>query len=452
MNEFRSTPQQTSTVTAMLRERDREILHLAIPAFGSLVAGPLYVLADTAIVGHIGRDALAALGVASAILLPAYAIFNFLAYNTTGAVARSRGAGNDAAAAAHGLAGLWLSVAIGITVLVLGIASAEPITNAISPNSEVASLALTYLRISFCGAPMFMIALAATGYLRGAEDTKTPLFIAIGANITNIVLELVFVYKFDWGIAGSAWGTVIAQTIAACAFLIITNAHFQRADVTLRPHWQSIKTTARVGVHLMLRTGSLITAFFVASVLAARLGATQIAAHQIAEQIWVFLAFALDAIAIAGQVIVGRTLGAGDHAATRKATATMLRWGWWSGCICAVLIIGLHQWLPKLFTNDIAIRQEVGQLLWIVAAMQPIGAIVYVLDGILIGAGDVRYLARAMAWASAVFLAAAASVVMLGGNLVALWFALFAFVIARFGGMVHRYRGPTWLVLGQTPP
>ncbi len=433
------------------RGHDHEILRLAIPAFGSLIAEPLYLLCDSAILGHLGTAELAGLGVAAAILTPAYSVFNFLAYSTTAAVARSRGAGDNITATQQGIAGLWLAIAIGILIVVAGAITAVPLTTAIAPSPRVAHIALQYLHISLVGAPFAMLAFAATGFLRGTEDTKTPLFIALFSNIANLGLEVLFIYGFHWGVAGSAWGTVIAQVLAGAIFVAIVARHAAAARASKRPAWNLIQTSAKVGAHLMLRTASLLGAFLVAAVLAARIGDEQIAAHQVAEQLWILLAFALDSIAIAGQVIVGRTLGEGNEISTRMAANRMLQWGFFSGLLCAAIVLALQGWLPSWFSNDAAVRAQINSLLWIVAAMQPIGALVYVLDGILIGAGDARFLARAMAGAAGVFFVIAAVVTASDGSLQWLWIALFAFVTARFVGLWLRFRGRAWMVLGPTP-
>ena len=425
---------------------DREILRLAIPAFGALVAEPLYVLADTAIVGHLGRHPLGGLGVAGTILSVLFSVFNFLAYGTTAAVARHIGAGRDTEAAECGIAGLWLAVIIGVAVAVVGLTTAMLLVRAVGPSAAVRAPALTYLRISLVGAPFVLIAFAATGYLRGTQDTMTPFVVAVGANVINLALEILFVYVLHLGIAGSAWGTVAAQLIAAAAYLAFTARRVIPTHATLRFHWSRVRATAVVGSHLMVRTGSLLAAFFIAAAVATHLGDVQIAAHQVAWQLWLFLALALDAIAIAGQAIVGRALGAGDELAVRASTRRMLRLGWWAGVGAGAALIIAKPWLVELFTNDHAVRAELANILWVAALMQPVAALVFVLDGILIGAGDSVYLAKAMAAATALFVPCALAVAILNGSLVALWIALYVFIVARLYGMARRYRGQTWLV------
>ena len=185
---------------------DREILALAVPALGALAAEPLYVLVDTAIVGHLGTTQLAALAIAATVMSTAFTVFNFLTYGTTARVARLHGAGQAEEAARLGSQAMWLSLAVGALLLVLIAALAEPAVALMGGEGEVADGAVLYLRIAALGAPLFMLSTAGQGYLRGIGDLKTPLRILVAAHVVNAVLEVLFVYGFGWGLAGSAWG------------------------------------------------------------------------------------------------------------------------------------------------------------------------------------------------------------------------------------------------------
>jgi putative MATE family efflux protein len=432
-------------------ERDREILRLAVPAFGALVAEPLYVLADTAIVGHLGTRPLGGLAVAGTVLTAAFGVFNFLAYGTTAAVARSIGAQDERSGAEHGIAGLWLALGLGLALTGLGLLLSGSIVRVMGASADVAPYARTYLRISLLGAPFVLLALAGTGYLRGLQDTRTPLAIALGANVFNLAFEFLLVYGFHLGIAGSAWGTVVAQILAAAVYLAIVARNVRRAGASARPDGPRLRATAVVGGHLTVRTASLLLAFIVATAIAARLGDVQLGAHQVAWQLWYFLALCLDAIAIAGQAIVGRYLGAADVAGTRAAARRMLEWGVMAGVVLGGLVLVADPLIAIAFTRDAAVQHELRVLLPAVALMQPLGALVFVLDGILIGAGDVRYLALAMVGATAVFLPLAALVLVTNAPLLALWGALYAFMFARLLGMGVRYRANSWMVTGAVP-
>jgi putative MATE family efflux protein len=439
---------------ALLRTHphDREIWRLALPAFGALAAEPLYVLADTAIVGRLGTHPLGGLGVAASVLTAVFGIFNFLAYATTAAVARRVGAGDPRAAAEHGIAGLWLACALGCALTAIGLLASPVVIDAMGASADVRPYALTYLRISLLGAPFMLIALAATGYLRGLQDTRTPLIIAVAANVANLGLEVLLVYGFDLGIAGSAWGTVIAQACAAAAFLAVTGRAIVAAGARLRTRRSDLRTVAVVGSQLTIRTGSLLIAFLTATAIATRIGDVEIAAHQIAWQLWYFLALSLDAIAIAGQAIVGRYLGAADEAGARAVTRRMLEWGVLVGSILGAAVIVMQPLLAAAFTNDPAVRDQLRTVLWAVGLMQPLAAVVFVLDGILIGAGESRYLARAMVAATLAYLPVALLVLATDAGLLALWGALYVFMIGRLIGMGWRYVGDAWIVTGAVRP
>jgi putative MATE family efflux protein len=343
---------------------------------------------------------------------------------------------------------MWLAVVLSLGLVLVGLLFAPLIVDAMGASAGVRPFALTYLRIGVLGAPALLVALAATGYVRGLLDTRTPLVIALASNVLNLVLEVLFVYGLHTGIAGSAWGTVIAQYAAVAAYLVVVGRNVRRARASARPNRAYIRDAAVVGGHLTVRTASLLAVFLVTTAIASRIGDVEVAAHQIAWQIWYFLALALDAVAIAAQAIVGRNLGAADADATRRSSRRMLEWGVVTGCVAALFVIIFLPLLARAFTGDAAVQHQLEHVLWAVALMQPLAAIVFVLDGILIGAGDSRYLALAMVGASLAFVPAAILVLATGAGLLALWGALYVFVLARFVGMYIRFRRDDWLVTG----
>jgi putative MATE family efflux protein len=430
---------------------DREIWRLALPAFGALAAEPLYVLADTAIVGQLGTTQLAGLAVAGIVLTAAYGLCNFLAYSTTSAVARRVGANDRRAAAEMGIDGMWLAVGIGVVLAVVGIALAPQIVDAMGASSASRPFALTYLRISLIGAPAMLALIAGTGYLRGVQDTRTTLVIAVIANVLNLVLEVVLVFGLDTGIAGSAWGTVIAQYAAGIAYVVIVARSARGSGAGLGARVAGMRQTAVVGGPLVVRTASLLVVFLVTTMVAARLGDDDVAAYQIAFQILLFLALLLDALAIAAQAMVGRFLGASDEHQARAAARRMIEWGILVGVGFAVVLAALDPWIVRIFTDDPEVRDLATEMLLVVALLQPLNGLVFVLDGVLIGAGDQRYLAGAMAVATlGVFAPALAVVVLADGGLLALWAALTLWFVARAVGLVARYLGPHWQVTGAT--
>ncbi|MFK0128796.1 MATE family efflux transporter [Streptomyces rubiginosohelvolus] len=432
------------------RRHDREIIALAVPAFGALVAEPLFVMVDSAVVGHLGTPQLAGLGIAAALLMTAVSIFVFLAYATTAAVARRVGAGDLPAAIRQGMDGIWLALLLGATVVALAIPTAPWLVDVFGASDTAAPYAITYLRISILGIPAMLVVLAATGVLRGLQDTRTPLYVAIGGFTANAVLNVTLVYGAGLGIAGSAWGTVIAQAGMAAVYLIVVIRGARKHSASLRPDAAGIRASARAGVPLLIRTLSLRAVLMIATAVAARLGDVDIAAHQIILSLWSLTAFALDAIAIAGQAIIGRYLGADDEKGAREACRRMVEWGIGCGIVLGVLIVLARPLFIPLFTSDPSVKDTLLPALLVVAVSQPIAGVVFVLDGVLMGAGDGRYLAWAMLVTLAVFAPVALLVPSLGGGLTALWWAMTLMMTVRLITLWLRTRSGRWIVTGAT--
>ncbi|MGW5244492.1 MATE family efflux transporter [Streptomyces sp. NPDC004129] len=433
---------------AARRRHDREIIGLAVPAFGALVAEPLFVMADSAIVGHLGTGQLAGLGVASALLTTAVSVFVFLAYATTAAVARRVDAGDLRSAIRQGMDGIWLALLIGAAVIAVVLPTAPGIVELFGASQTAAPYATTYLRISMLGVPAMLVALASTGVLRGLQDTRTPLYVAVGGFAANAVLNVGLVYGADLGIAGSAWGTVIAQCGMAAAYLYVVVRGARRHGASLRPDAAGIRASAQAGVPLLVRTLSLRAILMIATAVAARLGDADIAAHQIILSLWSLLAFALDAIAIAGQAIIGRYLGAGDAQGAREACRRMVQWGISTGLALGLLVLAARPLFLPLFTSDAAVHRTALPALVLVAVSQPVCGVVFVLDGVLMSAGDGPYLAWAMLLTLAVFAPVALLVPVLGGGLTALWAAMTLMMTVRMLTLWLRSRSGRWVVTG----
>ncbi|MFJ8171719.1 MATE family efflux transporter [Streptomyces sp. NPDC094473] len=432
------------------RRHDREIIALAVPAFGALVAEPLFVMVDSAIVGHLGTPQLAGLAVAAALLTTAVSVFVFLAYATTAAVARQVGAGDLAAAIRQGMDGIWLALLIGAAVVAATLPLAPWLVDVFGASDTAAPYATTYLRISSLGIPAMLVVLAATGVLRGLQDTRTPLYVAIGGFAANGALNAGLVYGAGLGIAGSAWGTVIAQVGMALVYLIVVVRGARRHGASLRPDAAGIRASAQAGVPLLIRTLSLRAVLMIATAVAARLGDTDVAAHQIILSLWSLTAFALDAIAIAGQAIIGRYLGANDAKGAREACRRMVQWGIASGVVLGAVILLARPLFVPLFTSDSSVQDTLLPALLVVALSQPISGVVFVLDGVLMGAGDGRYLAWAMVVTLAVFAPVALLVPSFGGGLTALWGAMTLMMTVRLVTLWLRARSGRWVVTGAT--
>jgi len=414
-----------------------------VPALGALASEPLYVLVDTAIVGHLGTTQLASLAIAATVMTTAFTVFNFLTYGTTAQVARLHGAGRAGEAAGIGAQAQWLSLLIGLVLLAAVAALARPLVLLMGADGEVVGAATTYLRIAALGAPAFMLASAGQGYLRGVGDLATPLKILVAAHLVNVVLELLFVYGFGWGLTGSAWGTVVAQLGMGLAFL----------RVQLRAGWQRpvparMRALMRVGAEIAVRTTALLGAFLVASAVLARIGPAALGAHQIAFQLFIFLALILDALAIAAQVMVGRMLGGGDAAGARAAAGRMIAWSAALGTAFGILLLALGDVVPRLFTPDAAVVAQAHEIWWLFAALMPLNGVVFALDGILIGAGDTRFLMWGMLAASAVYVPIALVSLAQGWGILGVWCGLAALIVVRLATCGARFASRRWALIG----
>jgi putative MATE family efflux protein len=424
---------------------DREILRLAVLALGALAANPLFTLVDTAVVGHLGTPQLAALGIAALVLGASFAIFNFLAYGTTSQVTRAAGAGARETADRLGAQAFWLSLAIGTAVSVTVFVFAEQIVGAFGAEEQASEYAVDYLRIVVIGLPFSFLVLGGQGYFRGISDLRTPLVIEVAANALNVVLVVTFVYGFDWGIRGSAAGTAIAWTCMGAAFFVwMLRVSHGRLALRL----DLVRRLLSVGRHLFVRTTALYGSFLVAGAVAARFGNEAIGAHQIAIQLWYFLALLLDGIAIAGQVIVGRMLGAGDSDGAYAASARMIVLTVYLGFAFAVVMLVAEDGLVRIFTSDPEVIEQAHDVWLIFALMQPLNGAVFALDGILIGAGDARYLAWSMVIATAAAVAVALATLEYDWGLVGVWLALLTLICVRLATLAARFTRRRWLVTG----
>ena len=442
----------TSSTLTSARALDRRILALALPTFATLVSEPLLLLADSAVVGHLGTEPLAALALCANVLNVLVGLSIFLAYSTTGTVARRLGAGDRLAALSGGLDGLVLAIGVGVG-LTLALELALPwVVGLYGVEPEVAALATTYLRIAALGLPSVLVLLAGTGVLRGLQDARTPLVVVVAANLVNIALNVTLVHGVGLGIAGSALGTLVAQTGAAVVVLVVVVRRARAEGATLAVRPAGVRAVARTGGWLVVRTALLQAAVTTNTLVAAALGAVTLAAHQVVGGLWTLLAFALDAVAIAGQALIASALGSGDVALGRALTRRMLGWGVVSGVAFGLALVVARPAYTGLFTADPAVARLVGQVVLVVALQVPLAGVVYVLDGILIGAGDARYLALAGLVSLVVYLPVALWVRHLArdvdSGLVWVWASYAVFMAARAVTLGLRARGSAWTRTG----
>jgi putative MATE family efflux protein len=424
----------------------RTILRLALPALGALAAEPLYVLGDTAIVGHVNTQALAGLALGGLLLAETLGFVTVLEYGATAKVSRLFGAGQQREALDVGVQATWFALGLGLLALALIQILADPALQVLAGGATPAQHdALLWLRIASLGAPFVLITAAGQGWLRGFQDTRTP-FIVLGiSNLLSVCLSLLLVQGAGMGIEGSAVANVVAQVAAGGTFIVL----LIRRHAPLAPSLERIRGQLRAARDLALRTASFFAAFTTAAAVAARMGDAQLAAHQIGFQLWILIALALDAIAIAAQSLIGSLLGSGEVDAAWALGRRLLRYGAVFGSAIAVLLVVLHGVIPPLFTNDHRVHQQASVLWPWLVAMMPFAGVLFALDGVLLGAGDLAFMRNVTALAAfGGFLPLVLATSVWGLGLGGIWAALSLFIGIRLLAGVLHWRGRAWLVPG----
>jgi putative MATE family efflux protein len=428
-----------------LSERDRRIAALAVPALATMAVEPLYTLVDTGIVGRLGTAPLGGLALASSVLNASFWIFNFLSFGTTSRVAFLTGKGDERGAAAVASQGLWLCGCIGIPVGIVLAASAQAIAAAMGGHGPVLAAATTYLRISAIGIPFVLVALVGNGYLRGLSDTRTPFVVVLVANVVNVVLEVALVYGAHLGVAGSAWGTVVAQILSAGWFVVLVAQRAVPVGASLRPVAAEMRRLVVIGRHLFVRTGALLATLTLSTSVAARVDQFTLGAHQIALQVWLFVTLAFDGLAIPAQALTGTLLGQGDASEARHYAGRLLRLGSRFGAGVGALLVVAAPLLPHAFSGDAKVTSRATAALVVVGVLQIPGAVLWVLDGVLMGASDFRFLQASTVSALVTFVPVGAAVLkwhQLG--IVGIWCGLGGWLCVRLAVNYGRYRGARW--------
>ena len=435
----------------------RDVARLAGPALPVLAAEPLYLLVDTAVVGRLGAVALAGLAVGGIVFAQVTTQLNFLSYGTTARAARLHGAGRRSAAVGEGVQATWLALAVGLVVLGAGQLVAGPVTRVLGGGGAVATAAESWLRVALCGAPLVLVTLAGNGWMRGVQDTVSPLRYVLAGNGLSALLCVPLVHGLgSWaglGLVGSATANVVGQTVGAGLFLgalwrerVAASAE---GPVSLRPAPAVLRAQLGMGRDLLARGLAFQACFLSATAVAARFGAPAVGAHQVVLQLWFFMALVLDAVAIAAQSLVGAALGAGEVHRARALARQVAGYGLVLGAGFGVLFAALAGVLPTVFTTDPAVLAAIPAPWWFFVAMQPVAGVVFALDGVLLGAGDAAFLRTStllaavgaflpLTWASLVF----------GWGLVGIWTGLTLFMLARLGAVTLRTRSGRWAVAG----
>lgn len=426
----------------------KEVLALGLPAFGSLVAPPLFLLVDAAIVATLGTTALAGLGAGSTVFSAIVGLSFFLAYQTTGSVSRALGAGDKARALSSAGNNLVLGISLG-AVLGLGLyIFADQLLALIGVSQSVTPAARAWLHAIAPAMPGALGTMAAIGLFRGFSNTRITLYITIIQVAINAVLCWLFVMRFDFGIAGSAWATTIAETLGLLMYLMVIHQQLEGGLRSLVPqNFASVWDSLGEGLPLIWRSIMLRGVLSGVVVAAAHLGDLQLAAFHVSFVVWYTLALSLDAIAIAAQAIIGGRIGAGDVESAHKVLWQLVRWGIMLGAVQGALVVVTSPLISRAFSSDKALISLITAAIIVVGLHQPLAAVVFVLDGVLIGAGDTRFLARVHTIGFAVFLPLIFSVVLLQLHLVFLWAVMIIFIAVRCLLLTNRARGNEWMLI-----
>jgi putative MATE family efflux protein len=427
----------------------RQIAQLALPALGVLAAEPLYLLFDTAVVGRLGALSLAGLAIGGLILGMVGSQLTFLSYGTTARSARYFGADDLASAVTEGVQATWLGLGLGVLIVVVVQAAAVPLVAAIAGSADIAHAALPWLRIAILGAPAILVSLAGNGWLRGVQDTVRPLRYAVtGFGLSALLCPLLV---YGWlglprlELAGSAVANLVGQWLAALLF----GRALLAERVPLRPNRAVLRAQVVMGRDLVVRTLAFQACFVSAAAVAARFGAAAVAAHQVVLQLWSFLALVLDSLAIAAQALVGAALGAGDAPRARAVARRVTAWSAVAaGALSALFAVGSSV-LPELFTDDSSVLAAIGIPWWFLVAQLPFAGIVFALDGVLLGAGDVAFMRTATVVSALVgFLPLTWLSLVFGWGLAGIWSGLSMFIVLRLIFVGWRAASGRWAVTG----
>ena len=418
---------------------DGEIFRLALPALGTLAADPLVTLVDTAYVGRLGAKSLASLGIAAAIFGIAFAIANCLPYGVTPLTAAAAGSGDEVRAGRVARGAIFIAVVAGLIVMVILLLTAAPTARLLGASADLIDGTVTYIRIRSTALPAVLLVLAAHGIYRGHQDTRTPLVVSVGVSVLNLILDPIMIFGANLGLAGAAWATVVAQWAGALTFVVLmARRDRQHLKLTIGRGF-SLRPLFSAGAALFVRVSSLIVTFSVATAVAARLGTAAVAGHHVAYQLWLFLSLVVDALAIAAQARIGAYLGAGEGERAKEISDRLLGMGLIFGTGLGIALGIAAPWVPRWFSSDPEVVAAAGAVYVFVAVSQPLNAVLFVWDGIAIGAQAFAYLAWSSLVAGVLGVSVLLLVLPLGLGLTGVWWALLIFMLVRSSALAWWY-------------
>lgn len=427
----------------------RRILGLSLPSLGVLAAEPLYLLFDAAVVGRLGALALAGLAIGGLVLAQVSTQLTFLSYGTTARAARMHGAGRERDAVGEGVQATWLAVAIGLAIVLVVQLFAAPVVSLLAGGGDIAAEALLWLRVALVGVPFILISLAGNGWMRGVQNTTTPLrFVVLGFGVSAVLCPLLVHGLLGFPrleLVGSAVANVIGQGVAGALFV----GALGRSGVPLRPRWSVMRAQLVLGRDLIVRSLAFQACFLSAAAVASRFGAASVAANQVVLHLWNLVSLMLDSLAIAAQTLVGAALGAGRTEDARALARRLTAWSTVFAVVLAAVFAAGQPVVPGLFTTDASVIDQMQAIWWIFVAIIPVAGVVFALDGVLLGSGDAAFLRNAtMACAVVGFLPFIWSALVFDWGVVGIWLGLGVFVCLRMVAVAGRVLSGKWLVTG----
>jgi MATE family multidrug resistance protein len=387
---------QSAEEHPFIRTPHRSIIVLSIPATLSLVAEPITGMVDTAFIAQLGAVPLAALGIGATSLSTIFWIFNFLGISAQTTVAQALGEQNQRRASEISSLAFMMAFVFSLFLFVLFILGAEPISALLGAEGAVKSDAMTYLRLRAFGMLPMLFILVGFGVLRGLQDMRTPLRVAVGINLLNILLNGPLIFGFGpipvLGVAGAALASTISQWIGGIWILAVV---FRRLGFIPHLHGPDLRALLQVGGDLFVRTGLLTLFILLATRSANQINPQAGAAHQVIRTVWLFLALVMEGFAMTAQSLVGYFLGAKRISTARHAAALNLRWGLATGFAISLLMILATDFISRAMLPADSLSYFTTA--WIIAALaQPLAALAFVTDGIHWGTGDYAYLRNGM--------------------------------------------------------
>lgn len=423
----------------------RSILALALPALGVLIANPLYLLLDTAVVGRLGTAELAALAAGTTIQSIVTTQLTFLSYGTTARSSRLYGAGKRSAAVSEGVQATWVALAVGFVIAALVWVLAQPLAFWLTQDFATSVAAAEWMRVAVFAVPLTLVIMAGNGWMRGVQNTRLPFLLTLCGLVPGAAILPALVARY--GLVGSAVANVTGMGVAAALFLVVLiREHARGGGGDWRPQWSVIRQQLVLGRDLILRSLSFQVSMLAAAAVAGRFGVAALAAHQILLQLWNLLTLVLDSLAIAAQTLTGAALGTGQVARAKAVGQQATKYSTVFALVLSLAFAACAGPIQAIFTQDQAVLAHLVVPWWLLIGMIITGGVVFALDGVLLGASDAKFL-RNLTIISLLgaFVPITVLSAQLGWGLGGIWAGHLASVVVRLCGVIARFRSMRWV-------